>query len=289
MMQSYQFHQTDSLEEALEILHRRAVKCAVIAGGTDLLPTLRKEEAHPEHVLNLMNIAELSGIEESNGRIHIGPTTTFTDLAGSEILNEALPLLVEAAKSVGGPQIRNRGTIGGNIVTSSPAADVLPAVMALEAKVELRRRGGTRVLPLAEAVIGPYENCLAGNELLTKITIDKPASGSRQGFFKLGRRKALARARMNLSVLLHLNGEGLIQKASIVAGAVMPVARKVPAAEAALIGTKADEEALEAAALELEKEMVAASGIRWSTEYKAPVLKNVFKRVMKGMLAEDPK
>ena len=140
-MQNYQFFAPKNIEEALNVLSEGGDGCTIIAGGTDLIPALRKEDLLPDSVLNILDIDELKGIMEEEDDIRIGPATTFTEIIESKTINRCFPLLVEAASSVGGPTIRNRGTIGGNICNGSPAADVLPAVVALEARLELRSKG----------------------------------------------------------------------------------------------------------------------------------------------------
>lgn len=284
-MQDFQFASPRSLEDALRYLSERAGRCKIIAGGTDLIPALRNEAVRPEYVLNILEIEQLRGITETDGAIRIGPATTFTEIVESEILNRCLPLLPEAASWVGGPQIRNRGTIGGNIVTGSPAADVLPAVIALDGELELQSESrGTRLLPVGEAIESPYRNRFEPDEILTGILIRKLPAGARSGFEKLGRRNALARARMNMSVVLRSDSDGVVSELSIVPGAVMPVARRITGVEEMLLGKKPEGPLLEAAAKALGKEMVRITGVRWSTEYKVAVLQNVFKRVMGRLL-----
>ncbi len=284
-MQSFQFYAPKSLEEALTYISERAGRCKIIAGGTDLIPALRNEDLHPEFLLDILEIEQLKGITETNGGVRIGPTTTFTEIVESEVLKCFHPLLVQAASWVGGPQIRNRGTIGGNIATASPAADVLPAVLALDGELELQSKtSGSRILPLADAVESPYINRLKPDEILTGILIRKLPGGTRSGFEKLGRRNAMARARMNMSVVVRVDPAGVISELRIVPGAVMPVARRMTDSEGILSGKKPEQPLIEAAAESLAEGMVRVTGVRWSTEYKVPVIKNVFKRVLRPLL-----
>lgn len=284
-MQDFQFYSPNSLEDGLTYLSERTGRCKIIAGGTDLIPALRNEDVRPGYVLNILEIEELRGITETDDTIRIGPTTTFGEIAESEALNRSLPLLVQAASWVGGPQIRNRGTIGGNIATASPAADVLPAVLALDGELELQSKtSGIRVLPLADAVESPYCPRFMPHEILTGILIRKLQRATRSGFEKLGRRNAMARARMNMSVVLRLGNDGVVSDLKIVPGAVMPVARRVKRAEEILLGKRPEESLIGAAATALAEEMVRVTGGRWSTEYKEPVVKNIFKRVLKELL-----
>lgn len=283
-MQDFQFYSAKSVDDALIYLSERSGRYKIIAGGTDLIPSLRNEDIHPDFVLNILEIEELRGITETDGEIRIGPTTTFTEIIESEILERCLYLLVQAASSVGGPQIRNRGTIGGNITTASPAADVLPAVLALDGQLELQSKtSGKRLLPLAEAIEAPYVTRFTPDELLTGIIVRKLPPGTRYAFEKLGRRNALARARMNFSVVLGLEENGMISELRVVPGAIMPVVKRMHSAERILLGKKPGEPLIEEAAKVLVEEMVRVTGIRWSTEYKEPVVRSLFKRIMKQL------
>ncbi len=286
-MQRFHFLQAATVEEALGHLDEYAGKCAVIAGGTDLIPLLRVERVRPRYVLNILEIEELHGVAEAGQRIAIGPITTFSEITASAVVQEWVPLLAMASAAVGGPQIRNRGTIGGNITTASPAADVLPAVMALEGVLELRSLAGTRRIPVAEAIEAPYRTAVQPNELLTRILLPRPVPGTRFAFEKLGRRKAMSRTRMNMSISVRQDESGLIEDIHIVPGAVMPVAGRIGEAEKRLVGTRGEERAVAEAAEAVEKAMIQSAGLRRSTEYKAPVIKNVFRRVLQRALRRN--
>lgn len=286
-MQQFQFHSASSVEEALAVLQQRGDRCKIIAGGTDLIPALRLEDIHPEFVLNILEIDELRGIKEKDGSLWIGPATTFTEIAESDQIRRHFPVLAQAAASVGGPQIRNRGTIGGNISNASPAADVLPAVLALEGELELRSGpSGLRTIPVSEAISAPYETRFRPDELLTGILIKKLQPGTKMAFEKLGRRNAMARARMNLSIVLGMDKQEKITDLRIVPGAVMPVARRAKEAEKKLLGQKPTESLIESSVETLTEEMVAVTGRRWSTEYKVPVLKNIARRLLKQLIMQ---
>jgi CO/xanthine dehydrogenase FAD-binding subunit len=285
-MQKFQFYTFRTVDDALAFLSDNGEQTKIIAGGTDLIPALRQEDLQPASVLNILEIGTLRGVTEQDHRIRIGPTTTFTEMVESPVLNRHFPALVQAAAFVGAPQIRNRGTIGGNIGTASPAADVLPAVLALDGELELQsKRSGTRYIPLSRAITAPYKPLFQPDEILTGIILPKLHPKVRSTFVKLGRRNAMARARMNLSVVLDMNREKVITEMRIVPGAVMPVARRMERAEKALLGKKPDPPIVDAAAQALATEMVEVTGTRWSTEYKFHVLQNLFKGVLGRLTA----
>jgi carbon-monoxide dehydrogenase medium subunit/xanthine dehydrogenase FAD-binding subunit len=284
-MQQFEFHSAASIEEVAELLAAKGSGCKVIAGGTDLIPSLRNGDLHPDLVLNLLEIHPLRGIREREDSVWVGPLTTFTEMVESEALGRCFPLLVQAAATVGGPQIRNRGTIGGNIANASPAADVLPAVLTLDAKLTLySRASGERTIPLSEAIDTPNRVNFRPNEFLTGIILQKLHAGTRSAFEKLGRRNAMARARMNLSLVLRQDSSGRVLELRIVPGAVMPVVKRMRKAEETLLGEKPDEKGIEEASTRLIEEMVEITGRRWSTEYKVPVMRNIFKRMFKSLI-----
>ncbi len=276
-MQNFKYYSAHSLKEALNYLSESAAGCSIIAGGTDLIPTLRNGDVRPAHVLNILEIAELKDIVEINDTVRIGATATFSEVVESEIINRYFPLLAHAALSVGSPLIRNRGTVGGNIADASPAADFLPAVVALEGELELQSKtSGKRLLPAAEAVDEPYKTHINPDEILTAVIIKKLPKGTRCSFEKLAYRNANARARMNMSIVLCLDDKDVISGINIVPGAVMPVGKRVQKAEKILLGKKPEVSLIEEASEVLADEMEDV----WDAEYKIPVLKNVFKRVL---------
>jgi CO/xanthine dehydrogenase FAD-binding subunit len=158
---------------------------------------LNFDRARPETILNLNEVAELRGWSRENGTLRLGAGLTYAEAMEGE-LAEALPALAEAARTVGSPQIRNRGTIGGNLGTASPAGDALPPLLVESAEVELGKVGETRTLPLAEFVVGPKRNALAEDELILAVRLTP--SKSRQTFMKVGPRNAMVIAVCSLAL-----------------------------------------------------------------------------------------
>ena len=186
-----------SLEEALRLKaeHPDAVP---IQGGTDVMVDLNFDRARPELLLNLNEVGELRGWSRENGTLRLGSGLTYTE-AMQEPLAEALPALAEASRTVGSPQIRNRGTIGGNLGTASPAGDALPPLLVEGAEVELASIRGERRVPLTEFLIGPKRNALAQDELIVAVHV-RP-SGQPQTFMKVGPRNAMVIAVVSLAVV----------------------------------------------------------------------------------------
>jgi carbon-monoxide dehydrogenase medium subunit/xanthine dehydrogenase FAD-binding subunit len=231
--------------------------------------------------MNIMELEQLRGVSEEKDSIRIGPATTFTEMTRSGIIKEHLPLLMEAASLVGAPPIRNRGTIGGNIGNASPAADVLPAVIALDGELELQSKSrGVRIVPAGKAVEAAYKTCFGADELLTGILIRRVPDGTRCAFYKLGRRNAMARSYMSLSLVLSTGKDGTLSGVRIVPGALEAVARRVTAAENVLLGEKVQASLIERATEVLAGELVGV----WIPEYKMPVLRSVFRQVLGRVL-----
>ena len=166
-----------------------------IQGGTDVMVELNFDRARPPALLNLNEVKELRGWSRANGTLRLGSGLTYTEAMG---LAEPLRALAEASRTVGGPQIRNRGTIGGNLGTASPAGDALPPLLVYGAEVELAGAKGSRRLPLQEFLVGPKRNALAEDELIIAAHVPKP--GSRQTFMKIGPRNAMVIAVVSLAM-----------------------------------------------------------------------------------------
>ena len=187
----------DTLDEALQ-MKAATPHARPIAGGTDLMVELNFDRTRPEAIIDLARVPELREHGRSNGTVRVGAGVSYTRLIAE--LGDQLPGLAIASRTVGSPQIRNRGTVGGNLGTSSPAGDGLPPLFASDAVVEVASTSGTRRVPVAEFVTGPKRNALADDELITAFEI--PVAGGPQQFAKIGTRNAMVIAVCSLSVHL---------------------------------------------------------------------------------------
>jgi len=185
-----------SLEEALRLKAERP-DAVPIAGGTDVMVALNFDRLRPPALLNLNEVPELRGWSRENGTVRLGAGLTYAE-AMQEPLAELMPALAEASRTVGSPQIRNRGTIGGNLGTASPAGDALPPLLVAGARVVLASVRGERVVPLSEFVVGPKRNALAEDELVVAVLVD--AGEARETFMKVGPRNAMVIAVVSLAV-----------------------------------------------------------------------------------------
>ena len=184
-----------SLEEALQLKAERG-DAVPIAGGTDVMVSINFDRLRPGALLNLNEVPELRGWSRENGTLRLGAGLTYAE-AMEEPLAALLPALAEASRTVGSPQIRNRGTVGGNLGTSSPAGDALPPLLVAGAQVELASVRGTRVVALTDFLVGPKQNVLADDELVTGVLVE---TGGSQTFMKVGPRNAMVIAVVSLAV-----------------------------------------------------------------------------------------
>jgi CO/xanthine dehydrogenase FAD-binding subunit len=220
-----------------EALALRAGGAQVIAGGTDFYPARVGRPLYDRDVscvLDRTAVPGLRGIREQPDQYRIGTLTSWTDIAEAP-LPAQFRCLQAAAREVGGRQIQNRGTIGGNLCNASPAADGVPALLALGAEIELLSRGGKRTLPLSDFILGPRRTSLRLDEIAAAVVIPKPKGAAHSSFVKLGARKYLVISIVMAAGCLDVI-DGRIVEARIAVGSCSPVAQRLPALEAALTG-----------------------------------------------------
>jgi CO/xanthine dehydrogenase FAD-binding subunit len=283
MIHSFDYRTPTSLKEACGLLWDFREEAKVIAGGTDLAIGLRNGSLRPRCLVDITRIGEIRKIEEEEDWISIGAGATHSDIASSSLLHRFGRVLSVAASSVGSPQIRNLGTLGGNIVNASPAADTLPPLMVLDAVGRVASKDGERDIPLVQLFPRPYETILKPFEILTHVRFPKLPAAARSGFIRLARREAMAVARMSVAVIARLEA-GRFQDIRISAGSVTPTPHRMSEAERILKERVPDEESLRLAARRVSETVVRWSGVRPSTAYKVPVIEALFLRAMKQAL-----
>ena len=241
----FEYHAPESLDDVVELLNKLGDEAKILAGGTDLIPHMKQRKAEPRHIVNIKKIPELACIEETREGIKIGALAKLRAVELSPLIKEKLPVLSEAAGMVGSVQIRNLGTIGGNICNASPSADMATALMALEAEVHVYGRDGARTYTVAEFFQGSGDVNLARGELLTGFTVPFPPKGAGSAFEKVGW-TTFDIATVNVAAVVTLNG-GKIDHCSIALGACSPSPVKAVLAEDVLRGKKPTAEVLEEA------------------------------------------
>jgi CO/xanthine dehydrogenase FAD-binding subunit len=223
------------IEHALALLARG--DCTVLAGGTDFYPS-RVGMKPREDVIDVTALDELRGIEARDADWRFGAATTW-----AEVIEANLPPLFDclklAAREVGGMQIQNSGTLAGNLCNASPAADGVPALLALDARVEIASARAARTLPLEQFILGPRRTALRPDELVSALLVPKPAHDARSDFLKLGARKYLVISIAMVASVLEI-ANGAVRAARIAVGSCSPVARRLHELETALIGKPLD-------------------------------------------------
>jgi CO/xanthine dehydrogenase FAD-binding subunit len=283
MIPTFEYKIPETVEEAIELLWQANGKAKVIAGGTDLVIGLRNGDHSPRVIIDVTKIENLRKIEEKNGTISIGAAVTHSEMAVSPLVKKYGKVLSDAASEIGSPQIRNLGTIGGNIVNASPAADTIPPLMVLNAMGRVMSKEGEKQVPIYQLFKGPYKTNLKPYELLTQITFPKLPPEVKYSFVRLARRDAMAIARMSVAVVLQI-GKNRIEDVRIAVGSVTPTPQRISEAESLLKGKLPDKGSLEKASLKVSDTMIRQSGIRPSTSYKKPVVEALFIRAMRKAL-----
>jgi CO/xanthine dehydrogenase FAD-binding subunit len=285
MIPPFDYKIPDTVEEATRLLWEANGKAKVIAGGTDLVLHLRNGNSTPQFLIDITNIPEFRGIDQKDGLVSIGAAVTHSEIASSPLVKRDGRVLSDAASHIGSPQIRHLGTIGGNLIHASPAADTIPPLMVLNAFGRIVSKEGMREIPLSQLFKGPYQTRLKPHEILVQLSFPKLPSGAQCAFVRLARREAMAIARMSVAIVLKIEKRnGFIEDIRVSLGSVTPIPQRMYEAEAALMGRLPDEESLQGAAHEVSKGMIQQTGIRSSTSYKAPVVEALFVRAFKKAL-----
>lgn len=255
----------------------------ILAGGTDVMLELRKPTARaPKALVDISRIPGLKGVEESGDSIVIRPLTTHTEMLRSDVVATYAPLLRAAVSTIGSPQVRNRGTVGGNIMNAAACADAVPPLIALNAEIKLKSSSGERIIALVDFFVKPYVTAARRDEILIEIRFPKLPVNARSSFIKLGRRKALSIARLSVAAILQKDESGVVTDARIVPGTAFPKWQRVPEAEKLLIGHKPSRELFAEAGRRVSDVMISFTGRRWSTEYKEPVIAALVRRALEA-------
>lgn len=275
-----------NLEEIFRAVEETRGLVKFIAGGTNMIPYMRAETISPELLIDLNVLQDLKYIKEENGTISIGALTTISELLESEAVRNKSQILHSAAKNLGSPLTRNRATIGGNLADASPAADMAPPLLALEASIHTKRGdGGGREIPLDQFFVGPNKTVLAEDELITQITFSKPKDSAKGSYIKLGLRNSLAISVVSIAVMLDMKGKAC-QKARVALGAVAPTIIRARQVESKLEGGEIDEKVIQECADIVKEEISPISDIRASAEYRrlatSAILKRAIQQALKG-------
>ena len=275
-----------TLDEALAALANDAGHARAVAGATDLI--LELERGVRPGIRTLIDISRLSGLADiglgKDGRIHLGPLVTHNQAAASPLIQAGAFALARACWEVGAPQIRNRATIAGNLITASPANDSITPLMALGASVTLRRRGGERTVPLSEFYTGVRKTVMGSDELLVDIAFDPLPAGARSTFIKLALRRAQAVSVVNVAAVVEWDGPN-VRRAALTLGSVAPTIIHASAAEAYLVGKALDEATAVHAAGLTASAARPIDDVRGSAAYRQEMVRVCTLRALRSLAA----
>lgn len=287
LLPKFEYHEPENLDAACLLLNQLKTDGKIIAGGTDVLVNLKTGTITPKALISIARLLGLAGVEEQGSKIWIGSQTIVSDLVGNELIKNKYPILSKAASTLGSPLIRNRATIGGNIVTARPAADLIPPLIALGATVELKCDGGRREVLLEEFLVGPGQTMIRENEILTKVILGEMPLLTGGDYIKLGHRKALEIAIVAVASVIILNqSKTIIQDAKVILSAVAPKAIHAVSAEQALRGEKPTLKLFESAASRAKEDCKPISDIRGGSEYRKEMVAVLTKRTLANAFEE---
>ena len=274
---AYELISPASLNDALQLLAREPEVWKPFAGGTDLMVLLESGKLPHKNYVNVWNLQELRGIEVTDADLTMGALTTYTDVQANAVLRKEFPMLCQAARETGGLAIQNRGTLGGNIVNASPAADSPPALLAYDAELELVSTSGSRWLPYRDFHTGYKSMLIRPQELLVKIRLPrqpKEFSGLHHYYRKVGTRKAQAISKVCFAAVARMNGTQIVD-IRVALGSVAPIPIRCLETEAALRNQRLDRTTIEKGKQELAKEIVPIDDIRSTRDYRLRVSLNL--------------
>lgn len=267
----------ESLDEVCRLLQNNNGSSKIIAGGTDIVPGFHIESprfTEIEQLIDINRIAELKEIYVKDNFISIGSAATFTEIISNDLLNEKIPLLVKASKTIGSTQIRNRATLGGNFINNAPCADSVAPLLVYDAEIKIKSFTAEKIIKLQDFLVRPYGTRLKPDEIVTHILIPIPKLNYYGDFYKLGRRRAVSISRISLAVLLYLK-DGTINDIKIASGAVTPFGTRIYDVEEFAKGKMMTDDSAKEIAIKLGEKILQIAGVRWSSEYKIPVVQQV--------------
>lgn len=267
-----------TIEEALSLLSQYGNRAKVIAGGTDLLVGIKMGKIQPDYLISLKTIGGIDGLHESKSGLRIGAGCTFYQLETSSLVKDEYEALHEAARSVSSVQIKNMGTIGGNLCNASPASDCAPALLVLGAQATIKKLGVEREISLEDLFVAPGETTLSEDEILTAITLPRLPSGTGSAFLKIGRVSADL-AKINVAVFIKQN-EGSCEECRIALGSVAKTPLRAKQAEAMLREEKFAEDLVDLVAQKASEEISPITDVRSSEEYRREVAKTITRKTL---------
>jgi carbon-monoxide dehydrogenase medium subunit len=282
----FEYLNPQTIQEACSLLSQHGDKARVLAGGTDLLNGMKERVIKPEYIIGLRGISDLDYIETDADGIRIGAMTSITSLGNSKAIQETFPCLAEVPGKMATVQIRNMGTIGGNLCNAAPSADTAPILICLGAKAKIVGTDGERVVALEEFFTGPGETVLKAGEILAEIQVPNQPANTAGAYFKMSR-VAVDLAIVGVGAVITLDGkDGSCSDVKIALGAVAPTPIRAKKAEAVIKGKKIEEDLIEEAGKIASEEASPIDDVRGSAFYRTEIVNVLTKRAIRKALEQ---
>jgi carbon-monoxide dehydrogenase medium subunit len=273
----FEYLKPRSLEEAIEIISQAGQETQILAGGTDLIPWIGGELLFPEVLVDIKGIEELAGIAVEDGHIRIGARVTFSELIDSHLIGENFPVILEMARSVASPGIRNRATLAGNICSAVPSCDGGPVLLVHQAGVLMQSTSGERKLPIEDWFLGPRKTALQAGEMVTGVLLPIPEGKAEGCYVKLGRYRGEDLAQASTAVL-NLPDD----RWRIAFGAVAPTPVRAPGIESLLSGKEFTDELIAQARKLVSEEISPITDIRATRRYRLHMVQVMLERGLRA-------
>jgi len=276
-MNQFKYISSKTIEEVLEILKQEKSEACIVAGCSNVLPYIKDKIISKKLLLDISGIEELNYIKKSEGKLCIGAATTISNLINSKIIREECNILYQAAEEFADPTIRNSATIGGNLADASPAADVAPPLLVLDAVLEVESMDGKREISLKNFFVGPRKTVLHDDEMIVSIKIKDNSINKNGCFIKLGLRQAMAISLATVALILEVEKDK-VADVRIAMGSIAPTPLRLIKVEGFLKNKKIDDELIEEAVKRVREEVKPIGDVRASAEYRRYVSGILFKR-----------
>lgn len=286
LLPKFKYLRPETLEEACSMLSQFNGKARVIAGGTDLMVNMKQKTDSPAYLVDISYFPGLNTIEDNEeDALKIGALCTHSDIESSSVIQGKFNILAQACRSIGSVQIRNLGTIGGNLCNASPSADSAPALLGLDAKVRIFGSAGENAVELAKFFTGPGETILKPNEILTGIDISTISPHSSAVYLKLSPRRAMDLAVVGVAIVLWLSADGSIcTDIRIALGAVAPIPIRAFKAEEIIRGQKLNNTLIDETARVAAEETKPITDLRGSVKYRKEMVKVLTRRGIRQVI-----
>ncbi|MBA7523747.1 Carbon monoxide dehydrogenase medium chain [subsurface metagenome] len=281
-MNQFKYISLEKKEEVLEILKQEKSEACLVAGCSNVLPYIKDKIISKKLLLDISGIEELNYIKKNEGRLCIGAATTISDLINSKIIREECNILYQAAEQFADPTIRNSATVGGNLADASPAADMAPPLLVLDAVLEVESMEGKKEISLKDFFIGPRKTVLHDDEMISSIKIKDDTINKNGCFIKLGLRQAMAISLATIALILEVEKDK-VADVRIAMGSIAPTPLRLIKVEGFLKNKKINDELIEEAVKKVREEVKPIGDVRASAEYRKYVSGILFKRAFRKL------